>query len=78
MKAEPAEAYWAASSTCSPKCMCCVVQELPELRCLYLRGNEFLNTMRNYRKTLIAALPGLMYLDDRPIFTVERRTVVAW
>jgi dynein assembly factor 1, axonemal len=55
-----------------------MVQELPELRCLYLRGNEFLNTMRNYRKTLIAALPGLTYLDDRPIVAVERRAAVAW
>jgi dynein assembly factor 1, axonemal len=54
------------------------MQDLPELRCLYLGGNEFVTTMRNYRKTFVAALPGLTYLDDRPICNVERRAAVAW
>ena len=54
------------------------LQELTELRCLYLRGNEFVSSMRNYRKTFIAALPGLTYLDDRPICDVERRAAAAW
>jgi hypothetical protein len=34
--------------------------------------------MRSYRKATIAALPGLTYLDDRPVFEVERLCAEAW
>ena len=51
---------------------------LPNLRCLYLKGNPIVEAMRNYRKTVISKLPGLTYLDERPIFDLERRCAEAW
>jgi dynein assembly factor 1 len=55
-----------------------VLKQLPELRCLYLKGNPVVSSIKNYRKTLIAALPELKYLDERPVFEDERRLVTAW
>ena len=48
------------------------------LSALYLRGNPAVSAIRSYRKTMIAALPTLSYLDDRPIFEVERLCAEAW
>ena len=53
-------------------------KELPDLRCLYLSGNPMVSKIKNYRKTVVAALSKLTYLDDRPIFEVERRCAEAW
>lgn len=57
-----------------PPCL----QALPELKCLYLRGNPFVSDMPNYRKRIIAALPTLTYMDDRPIFEMERYGAEGW
>ena len=54
------------------------MQGLPLLRVLYLRGNPAVSAMRGYRKTLIALLPSLNYLDDRPVFETERLCAEAW
>jgi dynein assembly factor 1 len=43
------------------------------LAVLYLHGNEVCKKIKNYRKTIIIALPKLKYLDDRPVFEDERR-----
>lgn len=51
---------------------------MPNLACLYLTGNPFVSNLRNYRKTLIASIPSLTYLDDRPVFDTERRCAEAW
>ena len=51
---------------------------LTELRCVYLRGNPVVSAIPQYRRTLLAALPGLTYLDDRPVFPTERRCAEAW
>lgn len=52
-----------------------VLKKLPNLACLYLTGNPFVSNLKNYRKTLIASLPELKYLDDRPVFETERYVV---
>lgn len=55
-----------------------LLKGMPNLRCLYLKGNPVVSAIKNYRKTLIAAIPTLGYLDDRPVFEDERRLVDAW
>jgi hypothetical protein len=51
---------------------------LPNLAVLNLMGNPLIAKVRRYRKTLVSLLPNLRYLDDRPVFDDERRTVMAW
>ena len=55
-----------------------IFQSLPDLRCLYVTGNPVVSKIKNYRKTMIATIPTLNYLDDRPVFPVERRCAEAW
>ena len=55
-----------------------LLKQMKNLRCLYLQGNPVVSTARHYRKGLIAALPQLNYLDDRPVFELERVCAVAW
>ncbi len=55
-----------------------VLKAMPNLSCLYLQGNPVVNKIRNYRKNLIAALPNLKYLDDRPVFENDRRCAEAF
>ena len=51
---------------------------MPNLKCLYLKGNPAVRNISNYRKIIIASIPSLTYLDDRPVFVNERRTAEAW
>jgi dynein assembly factor 1, axonemal len=55
-----------------------ILKALPSLHCLYLKGNPVVSKIKSYRKTVIAALPNLTYLDDRPVFEVEQRCALAW
>ncbi len=55
-----------------------ILKQIPDLRCLYLKGNPVVSKIPNYRKTLITSIPTLTYLDDRPIFENERRIAEAW
>jgi dynein assembly factor 1 len=45
---------------------------MPSLAVLYLTGNPVCKKIANYRKTIIAAIPTLKYLDDRPVFEDDR------
>ena len=51
---------------------------MPNLKVLYLQGNGCVNKIKQYRKTMIAKLPGLKYLDDRPVFEDDRRNAEAF
>jgi len=55
-----------------------VLKRMPNLKCLYLQGNPVVSAARHYRKSMIAALKGLSYLDDRPVFELERVCAEAW
>ena len=47
---------------------------MPALRALYLSaGNPIAGSVRPYRKRVVAAAAGLVYLDERPVFDAERR-----
>lgn len=55
-----------------------VLEKMPNLAVLYLNGNEVTKKIKNYRKTLIAKIPSLKYLDDRPVFPEDRRHAEAF
>ncbi|KAF4753310.1 hypothetical protein FOZ62_029121, partial [Perkinsus olseni] len=55
-----------------------VLVKMKGLKVLYLKGNPVVKKIPNYRKTLIAKMPNLKYLDDRPIFADERRLAEAF
>lgn len=55
-----------------------VFKRMPNLRVLYLKGNEFTGKVKCYRKLMIASLPNLTYLDERPVDKNERLQAEAW
>jgi dynein assembly factor 1 len=55
-----------------------VFAKMKMLRVLYLKGNPVVRNIPNYRKTVIASLPDLKYLDDRPVFEEDRRYAEAF
>lgn len=55
-----------------------VFSKMPQLKVLYLKGNPVVSSIPYYRKTLIHKLPNLTYLDDRPVFGEEKRSVEAF
>jgi len=55
-----------------------VLMRMPQLKVLYLKGNPICKKLPSYRKTLIAHLPRLSYLDDRPVFKDEARCSAAF
>ncbi|KAF4035700.1 Leucine-rich repeat domain-containing protein [Phytophthora infestans] len=54
-----------------------VLKAVPMLKALRITGNPVVSSTRSFRKTYIAALPQLSFLD-RPIFPIERASVTAW
>lgn len=55
-----------------------VLAKMPELKVLYLKGNPVVKKIPHYRKTVIAKIPTLSYLDDRPVFRDDRRYAEAF
>ncbi|ESS69836.1 hypothetical protein TCDM_01251 [Trypanosoma cruzi Dm28c] len=55
-----------------------IMERLPRLRSLKLSGNPLVRSLPRYRKMVLARCPGLLHLDDRPVFADERRLVMAW
>lgn len=55
-----------------------VLVKIPQLKVLYCQGNEFIRKISAYRKTVIAKIPTLKYLDDRPVFEEDRRRAEAY
>lgn len=55
-----------------------VFVKMPNLRVLYLLGNDITKKIKSYRKTVISKIEGLRYLDDRPVFEDDRRHAEAW
>jgi len=50
-----------------------ILSKIPNLRVIYLQGNECVRKIKNYRKTLIGNCKELRYIDDRPIFEDEKK-----
>ena len=55
-----------------------VFMKMPKLAVLYLTGNDVCKKIQNYRKKMIASIPTLKYLDDRPVFEEDRRFAEAF
>lgn len=55
-----------------------VLENMPNLKVLYLSGNPCVRAIPNYRRTVLTRCKQLLHLDDRPVFDDERRLVTAW
>jgi dynein assembly factor 1 len=47
--------------------------KMPNIAVIYLQNNDFTKNISHYRKTLISKIPGLKYIDDKPVFEDEKR-----
>ncbi|KAJ3201479.1 Dynein assembly factor 1, axonemal [Entophlyctis luteolus] len=55
-----------------------VFEKMGELTVLNIMSNPVIPKIANYRRTMVARLKKLAYLDDRPVFENERLATEAW
>ncbi|XP_069181760.1 dynein axonemal assembly factor 1 homolog [Procambarus clarkii] len=55
-----------------------VLGSMRGLRVVQLTGNPAVREVRAYRNTLVVTCANLTYLDDRPVFPVDRAAAEAW
>ena len=55
-----------------------VFQAIPNLSVLLLKGNPIVRSTKHYRKTVLVNMPKLAYLDERPVFELDRVCANAW
>ena len=61
-----------------PKIVDEILTKFVDLRVIYLKGNDVVRKIPNYRKTLISKIDTLKYIDDKPIFEDEKRFAMAF
>ena len=61
-----------------PKIVDEILTKFADLRVIYLKGNDVVRKIPNYRKTLISKIDTLKYIDDKPIFEDEKRFALAF
>ena len=61
-----------------PKIVDEILTKFNDLRVIYLKGNDVVRKIPNYRKTLISKIDTLKYIDDKPIFDDEKRFALAF
>ena len=61
-----------------PKIVDDILTKFIDLRVIYLKGNDVVRKIPNYRKTLISRIDTLKYIDDKPIFEDEKRFALAF
>ena len=61
-----------------PKIIDEILTKFIDLRVIYLKGNDVVRKIPNYRKTLISRIDSLKYIDDKPIFEDEKRFALAF
>ena len=61
-----------------PKIVDEILTKFIDLRVIYLKGNDVVRKIPNYRKTLITKIDSLKYIDDKPIFEDEKRFALAF
>ena len=49
-----------------------------DLRVIYLKNNQIVRKISNYRKQMVSGIKKLKYLDDRPVSADERKLCEKW
>ena len=55
-----------------------LLEQLPVLACLYIQSNELPNQTRYFRRKMVGTIKTITYMDERPVFPEDRRTINAW
>ena len=58
--------------TDNPEALLSLLEKIERLKVLYLKGNDVVRLINNYRRTIIVKLKKLTYLDDRPVREEDR------